>query len=309
MTSDRRALLRATVVLYVYRLLASAIVAYPAARVVASFGPTKHPDGDRILFVAGGLHLYELLRLGKSAIAAAVEASAAVFGLLAAVALVPLGAALAILLDGDARFGNATRRSVELFPTFVALAGLTLFVQGAFSVGGIGGAHLLSDALDAMPDERLHDLLVVAALLPVGAAIVGVGILEDFARAAAAVRKGRALEAARDGLRALLSNPLGILGTYVGLVAVGAATVALAALATAACDVSRPGALRVAGVFLVHQAALFILSGLRVVWFRSGLSRLERFLGPSSDGLPVNLYVAAGGAIPAEIEAHDAPPE
>ena len=47
MTSDRRALLQATVVLYGYRLLASAIVAYPAARVVASFGPSKHPDGDR----------------------------------------------------------------------------------------------------------------------------------------------------------------------------------------------------------------------------------------------------------------------
>lgn len=302
----RRGSLRATALLYGYRALASALIAYPAARTLASFGPSRHPAGDRILFSVGGTKLYEALRLGGSSIVSAVESGVVVGGVLAVVALLPLGATLALLIDGAASRGALARRSIELLPTLLALTGATLLVQGLLAAAGIAGTRAVWVLTSTIHDERLGDLVALIALVAALIAIAAVGLWEDLARVSAALGNLRAVDAARAGLRALVERPLRLAAAYAVLAGCGVVVIGLAAVATGALDVSRPGAFRVVAVFAVHQAALLALAALRVRWLRIGFAQVG-WPRASGDGLPVHLHVAASGTIPTEVETHDSP--
>src|SRR5262245_56353051 len=115
MRPEVRPILRASVLLYGYRLIASSVVAYPAVRALASFGAAMNPDGDLSLFEAGGYHLLESLRLGGPALGAAAESGLFVTAVVAVVGLLPLAASLALLSGGHERPSALARRAVELF--------------------------------------------------------------------------------------------------------------------------------------------------------------------------------------------------
>lgn len=304
MTAHLRPILRASLLLYAYRVVSSAVVAYPMARVLASFGATMHAEGDRSFFAPGGFTLLEALRLGGPALGAAVESSALVGSFVAVLGLVPLAACLSILVRPGGGRGDIARHSVELFPIFLKLGAATLCIQGAIWAVAGAASPLLSGFTGVITNEQARDILVVLALLPAGALIVALGIWEDFARAAAVFGARRVLDAARSGLSAFLERPAVAIGTYVATAAVGCSTVALSAAIIGAIDVSRPGSWRLAAAFTVHQAVLLVVAALRVLWLRVGPLRFAGG-GPSGHGLPVDLSVAPRGPIPAEIQAHD----
>lgn len=305
MTARVRPLLRAWVVVYAYRVVASSIVAYPMARALASFGATMHSEGDRGLFEPGGFALLEALRLGGPALGAAAESGALIGGFVAVLGLVPLAACLTALVRPDDGHGDIAKRSVELFPVFLKLGASTLCIQGAVCAVAAAAAPLLSGLAGVIANEQARDLLVALVLLPAVAVVVGLGIWEDFARAAAVFGARRVFDAAGRGWTALLERPAAALGVYLATAAAGWATVALSAAIVGIIDVSRPGSWRVAGAFATHQAALLVLAALRVLWLLVGPLRPGGG-GPGGYRLPVNLDVAARGSVPTEIEAHDA---
>lgn len=303
-----RPVLRASLVLYAYRVVASTIVAYPMARALAAFGATTHPDGDRVLFEPGGFRLVEALRLGSASLGAAVQSGALVGIVTTVIGLVPLAAALTILADPRRSPGDVAKRAVEVFPVFLKLGAATVFVQAVVCGGAAAVAPTLSGFAGVMVNEQARDIAVSIALLPAVAAVVGLGVWEDLARAAATMGEHRAIDAARYGWAALLRHRARALRFCLATTVAGCAAVAISAAAVGLIDVSRPGAIRVLGVALAHQATLFAIAGLRATWLGVGLSTVATG-SPGGRGLTVDLNVAPGGAIPAEIESHDPAPE
>jgi len=263
-----------------------------------------HPEGDRSLFEAGGFRLLESLRLGRPSLAAAAESGMLIGGFVAVLGLLPLAASLAVLEDPKNRRGEVAKRAVELFPTFLKLGATTLFFQGVIIAVAAAVAPTLSGFAGVIRNEQARDVVALAALLPAGAAVVGLGVWQDFARAAAVLGETRAIDAAGAGWAALARRPATALFSYGATIALGWATVAISAAAVGFMDVSRPGAVRLVATFALHQATLFVVAGLRVLWLGVGLSRV-RGGGPGGRGLLVDLHVAPSGAVPAEVEPHD----
>jgi hypothetical protein len=306
--TQMRPLLRASLVLYAYRAAASTMVAYPIAKAFTAFGATMHPDGDRVFFEPGGFRLVEALRLGSASLGAAVQSGALVGLVTAVVGLVPLAAALAMLADPGRPRGDVAKRALEVFPVFLKLGAATVFVQAVICGGAAAVAPTLSGFAGVMVNEQARDIAVSMALLPAAALVVGLGIWEDFARAAATLGEHRAIDAARSGWAALLRHRTRALRVYLGTVVAGCAAVAISAAAVGLIDVSRPGPIRVLGAALAHQATLFAVAGLRAIWLGAGLSNVATS-GPGGRRLTVDLDVAPGGAVPAEIQPHDPAPE
>jgi hypothetical protein len=306
--TELRPVLRAALVLYAYRVVASAIVAFPMAKTLTSFGATMHADGDRVLFEAGGYRLLEALRLGSTSVRAASQSGALVGAIAAVIGLVPLAAALAILADPERPRGEVAKRAVDVFPVFLKLGAATVFVQVVLCGAAAAVAPTLSGFAGVMVNEQARDVAVSIALLPAAAVVVGLGAWEDFARAAAIAGSHRAIDAARAGWAALVRHRAAALRVYFATAAAGCAAVGVSAVLVNVIDVSRPGALRVFGVAIAHQATLFAVAGLRAIWLRVGLSHVGSGGSPGR-GLTEHLNVAPGRAIPAEIQPHDPAPE
>jgi hypothetical protein len=301
---ELRPVVRASLVLYAYRAVASTVVAYPMARALTAFGATMHADGDRVLFETGGFRLIEALRLGSTSLGAAAQSGALVAVITAVIGLVPLAVALAILADPDRPLGGAAKRAIEVFPIFLKLGIATVLVQGVICGAAAAVAPTLSGFAGVMVNEQARDVAVLFALVPAAVAVVGLGVWEDLARARAVMGERRAVDAALAGWDALVGHRAAALRIYLATAAAGCAAVAISAATVGVIDVSRPGAIRVLGVAMAHQATLCAVAGLRAIWLRFGLSRFGGG-GPGGHGLTVDLNVAPGGAIPAEIEAHD----
>lgn len=303
----RSPLARPALVLYGYRAAAGLVIAYPMARMVGSFGASSHPLGDRTLFTIGGVHLVDTLRLGGSAIGAALEGGTVIGAITALAGLVPLGVVLALLVDPDARGSAAAMRSLELFSTFVAITGATLFAQGLAGAATFAVCGVLSSLTANMADERARQLLALTPVPLAALLLLAMGMIEDLARATSAATGARAVEAFRAAWTAFRERRNALVGVYAACAGAGAATVAAAAAATGAIDVSRPGTARVGAVLAVHQVALLAIAALRVLWLRTALSAVAG-AQPIGNRLPVDLNVATSGAIPAEIEPHDTAP-
>jgi hypothetical protein len=302
--TELRPLLRASLLLYAYRVGASTLVAYPIARTLTAFGATMHVEGDRSLFESGGFRLLESLRLGGPSLSASAESGVLIGACLAVLGLLPLAAAMAVLARPSAGHGDVAKRAIELFPVFLKLGAAAVLVQGVICAVAAAVAPTLSGFAGVIANEKARDLVVLAALLPAAVAVVGLGIWEDVARAAAVDGAPRARDAAQLGLAALVGRPAATLGACAVMAAGGCTAVAISAAAVGFIDVSRPGVGRVVAVAAVHQATLFVVAALRVAWLRVGLSRV-RSGGPGGSRLPVDLNVAPSRAIPSEIEPHD----
>jgi hypothetical protein len=300
--------LRASLLLYVYRLVASALVAYPVTKTLTAFGATMHADGDRSLFESGGFRLLESLRLGGPSLAAAAESGMLVGGFLAVLGLLPLAGCLTILEEPSRGSGDVAKHAVEHFPTFLKLGAATIFAQGIICAVAAAVAPTLSGFAGVIRNERTRDLVVVLALLPAGAAVLALGIWQDFARAAAVRGAARTIDAVRGGWAALVRRPAAALRAYAVTAAFAGAAVGVSTTAVSLVDVSRPGALRVIATVALHQAALLAIAALRVLWLSIALSRI-RTDGPGGRGLLVDLDVTASRAVPAEVEPHHPAPQ
>jgi len=271
-----RAVARATPVLFLFRLAAGFLVAYPFARILGSFGPSTSADDDRLLFVSGGEFLLEAARLGARSIGAALEAaSIAGFGL-SILGLFPLALAIGSMHEPRASLSELAGQALQRWPALVLLSGFALLVQAAVVAGTSALGDLVADALRGSLDERGADLCVLFIAFAGGSVVLAVGIVHDFGRCAIVRDGSTGYRAALSGMRSFADRPLSAVLGWVGPTAVGAALVAMAAWATSAIDVSQPGAHRIAAVFAVHQLAALGLTALRLVWLGTAMGLLGR---------------------------------
>jgi hypothetical protein len=291
----RRLALRAhgpvILVVWAYRLLAALVIAYPLARLVGATGVASLPDGDRALFAPGGAYLVEALRLGVRYLVSATGALSLVGAGLAVFALIPL-AALVVALNARERLerGLWAARTLESFPPFVFLGGLTFLAQALllFLGGAAGGA--LRDILTASTTERGADLGTIALALCTLLAVAAVGVVQDLARAEI-VRSGkRGLAALGPALNTFVASPA--LRAWAGRTVPALLGLALAAWLATRLHLDRPGTLRVLAAWTIHQVAVLGWVVLRASWMARALDLVElsspRLAPEASDGTAVH---------------------
>ena len=307
--------LRAGALLYAFRLTASFLVAYPAARAFAVFGASPFADGDRVLFEPGGLLLVEALRFGARTLVSAAQSATLGLFVLSALGLFPLAAAITGLTRPGASLSRTFELAVPKLPAFTLLFGASWLARAVY----VGAALLLLSGATAltksMVDERAADLLVVGLCVVLAAGLLVVDVFHDLCRVAVVRFDEAPAEAARTALRVVLSMPGRTLARAAVPAVITPLLVATGAAATSLADVSKPGGERVAAVFAVHQLVVFGVAVARAGWLASalelaGVARLSASggAGTSEHGLAVDLDVAPGGTIPGEIEAHDPAP-
>ncbi len=297
---------RAVMLQYGYRVVAAFVVAFPAAQTIGKIA-ASFPGGDRALFEPGGFYLLEALRLGGAPVPGALEGAAVVGALLAFVGLFPLAVALEVLRRPSASLADAVRRGAARFPTFAVVGAVTVLAQTAVIT-------LASAVLGALPfhsflNERNADgLLVVLAAVP-ALVVFALGVVEDLVRAELVSGAEAWVPALLRALRTLRFRPGDVL-RRLWLPSLGAPLLALGAMfATTGIDVSRPGAVRISTVFVMHQLVVLGIVVLRTGWFRGALALADSAATDPGDGLAVDLNVAMSGPVPGEIEPHDAPSE
>jgi hypothetical protein len=287
-----RALARAVLLVWLFRVGAGLAISAPTARTIGAFIPPAFPAGDAALFEPGGLYLVEAVRLGGRALGLSLEGSGFAFLLLAVVASFPLAIALAGLLHPDASFASLAGRAAAAMPSLIVLGGAVTLLS-TIGIGivaaGVGG---LSGSLDSLMDEPFSDVCVWFAALVTLLPIVGIGLVHDLARAAVIRHETRAKGALIAALGVVRRLPRRVIFGWLWPAVASAGLVALAAALSGAIDVSRPGAVRVAGVFSIHQATVLGLVVLRLAWLGAAL----RLVGPPPPALVGELR---GGGAPA----------
>ena len=301
----RRAV-RAVALVYALRALAAWILASPLARALNSTVAAQHPRGDAILFDPGGLELIESLRLSLGVLGSELKGALLIGTVLGALSVIPAAALLAALVE-DEPSGPAewVRRAVTLFPRFVLSFGARLFLQGAVLAVGALALGRLGRRLASSWPEQSADLSVLGLGLLVLAAASALGIYEDLFRVESArgATLGRALRQAGALLRA---RWLALGGSWLCLVACALVLPLLVAPLVGIVDVSRPGSWRLVVVTFLHQGVVLGMVAARAVWLAIVI---ELGSAPRAQRLPIDLQVPPSGPIPAEVEAHDTPPQ
>jgi hypothetical protein len=271
-----RAAARAVLMVWLFRVGAGLAVSYPTARVVGVFIPPAFPTSDAALFEPGGLYAVEAVRLGGRAITASLEGSGFVFLLGSIAACFPLAIALTGLLHPDESVGRLARRAAEAMPSLVVLGGTFALLQTIGMAIVAGGIATFSGSLDAVMDEPLADICVWLVALAATLPVVGIGLIHDLARAAVLRHETRARGAMFAALGVVRRMPRIVVARWFFPAIAGVGLVGVAAFVSGALDVSRPGAARVAGVFMLHQATVLGLVVLRLFWLGEAL----RLVGP-----------------------------
>jgi hypothetical protein len=267
--------LRATVILWAFRVLAATLASYPAARVVSRAGLSGFPDGDRLLFSPGGEMLLEVLRLDGRAVGAAVEGASFAGLLLSLVGLLPLGMVITALATPRATTSDLVRRAASAFSTLLVLDGALMLSEGILATLVAASAAAAAAFAGAFNDERIADVARLAVIALGVVAALWFGLVQDLARVYV-VRDGTPLlRAVRAGLAVLARRGSDVIRRWLSLTGVAGALIFGAAYLTSALDVSRPGAARLAAVFAVHQAVVLGLSALRVSFLSAAVDFAE----------------------------------
>jgi hypothetical protein len=310
-----RGVIRAGAILYSFRLVAGFLVAYPAARAFAAFGAAPFADGDRVLFEPGGVLLVEALRFGARTLASVAGGATVGLFVLSFVGLLPLAAALTGLTRPGASVGRTLEFAFEKLPAFALFFGASWLLRAVYA----GAALLLLSGATSLSkgvvDERAADLTVGALGLVLLCGLLVIDCLHDLCRAAVVRFDESPTTAALSALRVGLARPVRVLALGAVPAAVSVALVAIGAALTSVVDVSRPGAWRVAAVFVLHQLVVFGIALARAQWLALALELVGEARFSASDaartserGLAVDLNVAPSGPVPGEVEAHDPAP-
>lgn len=247
------------------------ILALPVAAVVAGTGIGRFPEGDRLLFEAGGLFLVEVARTLLGSVGPLATTSVGVAFVLSVLLVVPHSALLVALAERDESSPGAFwGRALERVPALLALSGLGLAAQLlAWTVGAAvasGAGATLAQAVPPWPD-----LGRVAGLALGGGLALAVGVARDLARAAAVVHGLDGRSALGRGLSTLLSSSRDALPAFAGPALLSALVVVIGSIAATTLDVSRPESWRLVAVFVVHQGVAYALAWCRALWLSSSI--------------------------------------
>jgi hypothetical protein len=235
------------------------IAAVPLISAVSALGTGSLETGDRALFAASGLMLVELLRRGELVFVASAATVALLFGLGLLVSTLPTALLFSVFSRGEADLRRALQSALAAAPRFALIGLLELVSFGLLALGG----RLFGAALAGSAEPEL--LVPIAVSLGLGllaiASIVGDLARAEISAAGRSVRDGlgRAVEALRDA-------PLALAGGYTLATGLGALCVALAARGVELARVELEGAWRVMLAFLLHQAALIVLTLIQARW-------------------------------------------
>lgn len=251
------------------RLCVGFCVAFPVASLVGASGIGERIEGDRALFEGGGYLLLELLRVHATGLAAAIRGIFPLF-LLGLTLTVGCNAALLVALNERQRLSVRSwlANSVERVPPLLALGAATALAQGAvLIVGGVA-----ADALPSSPISPVRVSLAQLAIWGLAALVAGaLGGFADVAKASLVRYQSTLRDALSQALACVVRAPVPTLFGWLPYAALFLLAALAASQLTALCDVSRPGAWRVAAVFGVHQLVVLTSVALRAAWYARAL--------------------------------------
>jgi hypothetical protein len=260
------------------RLAAGFCLAFPLASLLGSSGVGAYADGDRVLFEGGGYLLLEVLRMQGPSLLALTRGLIPVLGVgLLLTALCNTALLVALNVKGRLELRSWLSHALERLPGVVVLGvGTTL---GQVVLLGLG-MTLISAVPDSMAKPVQTSLLELAGWLVVALGAGALGGLADVAKACF-VRSQVGLAAAlRQAFSCLSRRPFLATFGWLPYALLFAAGVAAAAWLSGGVDVSRPGRLRIAAVFVTHQLVILLGVALRAAWFARA-SRLAASAGSS----------------------------
>jgi hypothetical protein len=298
---------------YLYRAFAAALLAMPVVVAFAGSGIGKFAEGDAKLFEPGALYLLEVLLHERETLAAAASPILLASLAFALASLVPESLLLAAVWR-RARAAAAPLGLRRALPHLVVVGMATWLARLTLVIATLAlGMTLRSYAASAV-DER-WPLLVTSAVVALG--LLGqaaLSVLRDLAMLGVVGRGSPTSAAVGFALRLLRRRALRLVGGY-GATALVSAALFLGALAAgSALDASR--GLTVLAALLVHQLAVAGSIALRATWLCAARRSVEAEPAAASRSKPgsgrsvlVDLEVAAGGRLPAQIEAQEPPGE
>jgi len=261
--------------LWAVRGLGALVVAAPVAAALSA-GLEHQPRADTVLFAPGGAYLLEAIRLNQRALAVAVPHAVWASLVVGGLCLVPL-AALLIALAPRGRGSEEAwlEHTAHHVPGLALLAGLTVLVQATVgtltAIIALGARPSLARQLGQRGGDSSLIVLVGVALV----LIVGIGVVQDLARAAAVRHDCTVVDCIRTATAVALANP--------GRVTIAWLTPAVwsMALALAAVMVTRAVRLEAAtdwqwGVLVAtHQLAALGIVALRATWLARAVTLVE----------------------------------
>ncbi len=251
------------------RLCVGFCLAFPVASLVSASGIGERLEGDRALFEGGGYLLLELLRVQAAGLAAAIRGVFPLF-LLGLTLTVSCNAALLVALNERQRLSVRTwlASSIECVPPLLVLGAATALAQGAvLIVGGVA-----ADTLPSSPTFPVRASFAQLAIWVFAALVAGVlGGFADIVKASLVRHQATLRDALSQALACVVRTPVRTLLGWLPYAALFLLAVLAASQLTALCDVSRPGAWRVAVVFGVHQLVVLTSMALRAGWYARAL--------------------------------------
>ncbi len=254
------------------RLLAAWLLAAPIASALGGTGVARFPDGDALFFAPGGTYLMEALVHGIGPLVSALENTVWFALILGYLCLVPLAGLLyALCRGGRLRPGDVARGALEMFAPFTLLAGMTLVAQAVVVVLGFILLSVLRASVYHSLDARHADLCLLGVSAVVLLAVIGLGIVQDLARAALARHERGVRAALAAALHTARRRPFAALAGWLVPAVWSIAAIALGALAVGALHVERSGTARVMAVLALHQLVALALVALKARWLASAL--------------------------------------
>ena len=262
-----RQLLLPAAVLWGYRASLAALATLPLSAALAS--TTAHsPTGARPLFAPGGNYLLETLRLVKTPLMAASYAQLWLVVGGVVLGLIPLGFAVASVLDNGRSASKRFVDAIRHFPRLLLLqfTSIAAYMAVVYVFGSLSAK--LRDALrNTLPISQAD--ITTATFVLLGALMaLAVGMTHDLARAGVGHHGHTAKASLRLGIYALGSRLVWLVGLRLLTLFGGALLVAVTAALVTKIDVHQSGVWRVIAVALTHQVTLLLVAGLQCVWLR-----------------------------------------
>ncbi|HEY2512408.1 MAG TPA: hypothetical protein VGI39_16185 [Polyangiaceae bacterium] len=276
MRARRRPL--AIVLLWGWQTAFTALVAWPAAAIVASYYG-RHPFDDAPLWERGGLPITDLGFELRAMVMPVVTLATLVFFLTALTELVPIGALFSSI-------GYVTRsrrapslracmsRAVSSLDVLVSLFAVASLVEAALVGLAFLAGYGVSDAATNRLGEARADQLGLLTGLGVAFLAAIVGVVHDLARAGAMRYRVGHLRAWRFALNAFLRGPVAVIWSWAWRGIAGWAPVAVGGLVAARVGGRAGGAL--VALAVVHQLVLGARVSLRASWFAAAMRAVDQ---------------------------------
>jgi hypothetical protein len=256
------------VAVYIVEAVLAWVLAAPWAGVVAATVGT-HPDGDRAVFLQGGMPLLlDLYKRVGPIVSALVSATAIGLGVYALFGVFLRGVMLAALAgDGDLR--RAIGRGADTFFRLLAVGAISVFVAASTVVlVGVIPAFAISSRTELWDPRRAALVTAMPVLLSL-VVLAFVFAATDLARARVTATDVRAIDAIADSVRDRRS-----VASLVAL-SVPRWVASVGLLGFAAAFSTRSSS--IGAIFVAHQLVACLRVGLRA----SVLARALRFVPPA----------------------------